>query len=87
MKINIKTALKWAGIDLGNPISLITQLLPMIGFTTIQNEAESYFSKHITSQRRVQLVSELRGMADNLEKGQNIQAAKGLVDLLKQIKF
>ena len=87
MKLSLKTVLRFAGIDLGNPLGILQELMPLIGLTKIQNEAENFFGKRITPQRRTQLVTELREMADNLEKNENIQAAKDFVSLLRQIKF
>ena len=87
MKLSLKTALKWAGVNLNNPLSFLGKLISMIGPDVIQAQLEEFFSKRITAPRRVQLVNELRQMADHLEKQNNIAAARVLAKLLKEIKF
>jgi hypothetical protein len=87
MKITLKTALKWAGIDLGNPVKLLQTLIPIVGMSAIQSEAESYLFHQVTPQRRAELVTDLRTMADQVEKQQNLMAAKTFVKLLQGIKF
>lgn len=87
MKLSLKTALKWAGIDTDNPISLLLKLIPVIGLGTLQDEAENYFFRQIKEDRRAELVTDLRQMADQVEKQQHFGAAKTFVKLLQGIKF
>lgn len=40
MKISLKTILRFAGVDLNDPLSLLQELLPLIGLTNLQNKLE-----------------------------------------------
>lgn len=87
MKLNLQTALKWAGVDFGNPLTLLVKLLPVFGMDILQNKLEEYFHKHVTAPRRTELVHELRLIANQLEQNQNVAAAKTTVTLLHGIKL
>lgn len=78
--------LKFLKLDFKNPLKLLTQLLPLFE-DRLEHEFELYFDKRVTKNRRAELVTEFRKLADCLERDNDFEAAKVLARVVKGIKI